>query len=86
MKSLEKEKNEFDIISAKEENGLLLIKIKFGDEFRIYLFENLTIKNFVENESIIDFQIQNNIKYAPIAQFCNSHKGWLIGDTILKEL
>jgi len=80
------QKDLFNIISIIEENNLLLVKLRIGDDFKIYLFENITRQQFIENERYIDFNIRRNIKYCPIAEFCNGPKGWLMGQIMLREL
>ncbi len=68
-----------DIISYKEGNGNLLIKIRNDHECHILLYENTTKQELFDNIRFVGQRIAKNIKFQPVAKFRGDILGWEMG-------
>ena len=69
------------VISMFEDNKNLLVKLRIGENFGVLLYENLTKKEFLDNQHLVGYhRVYRHIKFEPIAIFCGDQRGWRMGE------
>lgn len=83
--------NNYQIIKAEEENGYLIVKIKYPnctnyEGEKILVYKNMTLIKLV-NQKIIDPHFFNDNNYAsPIARFVPTDFGWEIAQKLIRVI
>jgi len=73
--------NNYTIIESFEDNGYLLIKIKYLDctnyeGNKVLLFKNCTLDELINQKTIDPHFSENNEYKSPIARFTPTENGW----------